>query len=317
MTSEKHTNILGTILTLLGGTFWGLSGACGQYLFDFEGANAKWLVSIRLLTAGLLMVLFYIAKDVWKNHTVKNAFRVFSNKRDAVSVILYGIGGMMLCQFSYFTCIEYSNAGTATMVQYIAPVLIMMTVCLLERKKPMLSELTAAFFAMLGIFLLATHGDLTHLVISEETLFWGLLSAVAVVFYNLFPIGLMNRYPTPYLLGWAMLIGGMLLCFLFKPFSIRQPVYPSTLLALAAVILLGTIVSFSFYMQGVKMIGATKASLYGCIEPVSAAFISALWLGSSFEPLDILGFAFVISTIFILSLAKSNTKKSASEALSN
>lgn len=322
MISEKRTPIIGTALTLLGGIFWGLSGACGQYLFEFEGANAKWLVSVRLLTAGLLMVLFYIAKDLCQNRTVKNALSVFSNRRDAASVCLYGIGGMMLCQYAYFTCIEFSNAGTATMVQYISPAMIMLIVCLTERKKPMPAEVVGVFSAFIGIFFIATHGDLTRLAISEKALFWGLLSAIAVVFYNLFPAGLMKRYSTPYLLGWAMLIGGIVLSLIFKPFSMKQPIHLSTLLALAAVILLGTIVSFSFYMQGVKMIGPTKAILYSCIEPVSAALIAAVWLGSSFAPLDILGFMFVISTIFILTFSKTgakkaDTKKTAPEALSD
>ena len=302
--SEKQTKIIGTLITLAGGTFWGLSGACGQYLFHFEGANSKWLVSIRLLIAGLVMVLFYILRDILKNHTLRNAFRIFADKRDTLEVVLYGIGGMMLCQFSYFTCIEYSNAGTATMIQYVAPVLIMITVCIMERKKPLPAELIAALSALAGIFLLATHGDWTHLVISGKALFWGLFSAIAVVFYNLFPKRLLQRFSAPYLLGFAMLIGGILLCLLFRPWSIPQPIHASTLIALTAVILLGTIVAFSLYMQGVKMIGPTKASLYGCIEPVSAAVISAVWLKSSFEMLDILGFAFVLSTIFILTFSK-------------
>lgn len=305
MNTTKQTQIIGTVLTLLGGTFWGLSGACGQYLFSREGANSKWLVSLRLLIAGLIMVLFYLARDLIRHHTLRNALRVFSDRRNALDVALYGIGGMMLCQFSYFTCIEYSNAGTATMIQYIAPVLIMLTVCLLEKKRPLPAELVAAFFAVLGIFLLATHGDLTHLVISKQTLFWGLLSAVTVVFYNLYPRRLMQQFSAPSLLGWAMLIGGILLCALFQPWSYGQPLHSSTLAAMFAVIFLGTIVSFSFYMQGVKMIGPTRASLYACIEPVSAALIAAVWLKESFQPIDIAGFACVISTIFILTFATS------------
>lgn len=304
MMEEKRTKITGTLITLLGGTFWGLSGACGQYLFNYEGANSKWLVSIRLLIAGLLMVLFYLIRDLFQNHTVRNALHIFEKKRDVLDIVLYGIGGMMLCQFSYFTCIQYSNAGTATMVQYIAPALVMLTVCVLERKKPLPTEILAAFLALSGIFLLATHGDVTHLVISKETLFWGLLSAVTVVFYNLYPRRLMKDFSAPYLLGWAMLIGGIVLCPLFRPWTYEQPIHSSTLAALFAVIFLGTIVSFSFYMQGVKMIGPTKASLYACIEPVSAAVIAAVWLHASFEPLDILGFALVISTIFVLALSK-------------
>lgn len=113
--------------------------------------------------------------------------RLWTNKKDALTIICYGIFGLMLCQYSYFKAIEYSNAGTATIL------------------------------ALLGVFLLATQGQPGHIVISGQALFWGLFSAGTVVLYNLIPRGLMRTYSTPFLLGFAMLIGGIALCILRKP----------------------------------------------------------------------------------------------------
>ena len=209
---------------------------------------------------------------------------------------------MMLCQYSYFKAIEYSNAGTATVLQYISPVLIMLTMCVLEKRLPGIVNTIAVLLALCGVFLLATHGQPGQLAISGGALFWGLFSAVTVVLYNLIPRGLMKTYPTPFLLGWAMLIGGALLCLLRKPWQYRPLIDTQTILCLAAIILLGTIVSFSLYMQGVKLIGPEKASLYACIEPVSAALFSAFWLHVPFSRTDLAGFLCILSTLFLITL---------------
>ena len=68
-----------------------------------------------------------------------------------------------------------------------------------------------------------------------------------------------------------------------------------------AVVFLGTIVAFSLYMEGIKRIGPTKASLIACVEPISATVISILWLKTSFEFLDILGIAMILLAVCLLS----------------
>ena len=77
---------------------------------------------IRLTMAGLTMLLYYIFKERGA------AFRIWKKGRDAAEVMIYGIAGLMLCQYTYFVTIELSNAGTATVIQYLSPVLI---ICLL------------------------------------------------------------------------------------------------------------------------------------------------------------------------------------------
>ena len=162
------------------------------------------------------------------------------------------------------------------------------------------------------MFLLATHGNINQLVISKETLFMGLASAVTVVIYNIQPKNLMTQFSTPLLLAWAMLIGGGVLTIIFKPWIYTPIIDIESIIALIVIIFLGTIVSFSLYMQGVKLIGPTKASLYACIEPVAAAVLSAVWLKNPLGFIDISGFILIVSTIFILMYANKPKDKEAS-----
>ncbi len=293
---KQNQNRYGITITLLGGCLWGLSGACGQFLFAQKGACSDWLVPIRLLTAGILPVSYYLLRRPGLTR------QIWGSRGSTVTLSAYGVLGMMLCQYSYFKAIEYSNAGTATVLQYLSPVLIMLTMCVREKRLPGIVNTAAVLLALCGVFLLATHGQPGRLAISGAALFWGLFSAVTVVLYNLIPRTLMKTYPTPFLLGWAMLIGGALLCLLRRPWLYRPLVDVQTVICLAAIIFLGTIVSFSLYMQGVKLIGPEKASLYACIEPVSAALFSAFWLRVPFGRTDIIGFLCILSTLFLITI---------------
>ena len=288
------SDTIGILMTIAGGCLWGLSAACGQFLFDVKGATAKWMVPIRLILAGSLMLFYYIISEK------KEAFRIWKKKRDAIDVMIYGLAGLMLCQFTYYYTIELSNAGTATVLQYISPVLIMILVCINEKRIPKIMEVVALVLAVLGIFLIATHGDIKHLAISKEALVIGLFSAWTVVIYNMQPKRLMRYYPTPYLLAWGMVIGGIVLAMLFKPWQYEVHVDLGVILAFGTIVLLGTISSFSLYMQGVKLIGPGRASLYCCVEPIAATLICAVWLKEPFAAIDIVGFLCILATILIL-----------------
>lgn len=57
--------------------------------------------------------------------------------------------GISLCQFTYFMAIEASNAGTATVLQYLSPILILSAVCIKEKRRPVGLELGAIGLSLL------------------------------------------------------------------------------------------------------------------------------------------------------------------------
>lgn len=65
-----NQNTKGVIFTMLGGIFWGISGIIGKYLFDEKQLTAVWLVTLRLLSAGLLMLLLAVVqkKEIGRAH---------------------------------------------------------------------------------------------------------------------------------------------------------------------------------------------------------------------------------------------------------
>ena len=104
----KRYEIIGVLLTLLGAILWGVSGASVQFLSNFRDMNLEWLVTMRLITAGLLTVIY-----AWFKYG--NAiFDVFRSLKDTVGLIVFGVFGMALCQYTYFKSIALAGAGIAT-----------------------------------------------------------------------------------------------------------------------------------------------------------------------------------------------------------
>ena len=301
--NKKKEVIFGTILTITGGILWGISGVCGQFLFQNKEVTASWLVPIRLVTAGLLLLLYYVIRDRGK------AFDIWKTKRNRTDIIVYGLAGMMLCQYSYFQTIEWSNAGTATVIQYLGPALIVVWVCFRTKRLPQTKEVLGVILAVTGIFLIATHGNPTSLALSQKALVMGLLSAVSVVVYTIKPAGLQKQFATPLVLAWGMLIGGAVLMVVFCPWNYQVIFDRETFAAVAFIILFGTMAGFSMYLTGVKMIGSVKASLVSCVEPVASMILTAVWMKVSFTTPDLIGTLFVIATIIILAVPTKKRQK--------
>ncbi|MCI6302065.1 MAG: DMT family transporter [Blautia sp.] len=294
---EKSKMVTGTIVTIAGGILWGVSGVCGQYMFQNKGVTASWLVSVRLVVAGLLMLCYYFLTDR------EQTLAIWKSKRDRRDVIIYGLLGMLPCQYAYFQTIEWSNAGTATVIQYLGPALIVIWVCFRTKRMPTLQEITGVILAVIGVFLIATHGNPTSLALSGRALLMGLASAVSVAIYTLEPARLQKKYDTPLILAWGMTIGGVALTLISRPWTAKGIQADAEMFAaLAFVIVFGTMAGFSLYMTGVKLIGSVKASLYACMEPVSSMILTVLWMKVNFTTPDLIGTLLVIATIIILAI---------------
>ena len=218
--------------------------------------------------------------------------------------VLFGVFGLLMSQFCYLTAISYSNAGTATVLQYLGPVMIMILSCLMGKRLPRLGELAALVLALGGTFLIATHGKFGTLAISGGALVFGLLAAVALLFYTLLPVGIIAKYGTIPVMGCGMTVGGALILPVVRPWTYDVSLDFAGFGAFLGIVVVGTLFAYPLYLMGVEYAGAVKASVASSIEPVAAAVISAVWLGNSFAFADIVGFAAVISAVVILSLIK-------------
>ncbi len=305
--TQKKRQIRGVVLTVTGAAAWGFSGTCGQYIFANSQMESGMLAAVRMLGAGMILLLLTLFTKK------KETFRIWRYPAEVARLIIFAIGGLMFSQFAYLTAISYSNSGTATVFQNTGIILIMILSCIFARRLPKGKEVTAAALTLVGVIFLATHGHLDRLVISGDALTWGGLAALALTTYTLLPGGLLEKWGTPLVNGFAMLIGGIVMACAFRIWEKSWDFEIHILLALIVMVVVGTVISFSFYLQGVSDIGPIKASMLACVEPVVATVVSALWLGTEFAPMDLFGFALIIGGCLLVSLSGDGKKEKEEE----
>lgn len=285
----------GTMITIAATLCWGFSGISGQYLMA-QGISVNLLTSLRLIIAGLVLTGLAFIKD---KATLTSLMSSGSNR---VRLLIFAICGLLANQYAYLQAIHYTNAGTATVLQYIAPVLVLAYVSLKGRTLPTFSESLSIFLAILGTFLIATHGHLASLAITPLGLFWGVLSAFTYTAYMIIPAKLIQSYGSLTIVGLGMLIGGLVFPIFTQAWRYRLPLNSLNLLALFGLIVVGAILAYTLFLKGISMVGPLQGSLLAAIEPVASVILAALILGQVFYQMDILGMLFIVLAVLIISL---------------
>ncbi len=295
----------GIILVITGALFWGIGGTVSKKLFQEFEIDVNWLVTIRLLIAGiLLLTVQFFRKDRFQ------IIGVWKNRRIAIQLIIFGLLGMLAVQYTYMASIKHGNAAVATLLQYLAPVMII--VYSIFRKKARLTrgDLLTVSLALVGCFLLLTNGSINQLSVPAPAIIWGVLSGVALAFYTLYAIPLLKQYDSLVIVGWAMIVGSFALSFVHPPWQIDvQSLTVEAYIYLVLVIIFGTMIAFWFYIESLQSLVPKESSLLGSIEPLAAVFSSVIWLKEPFGTFQWFGTTCIILMIVLLALHKDSSSK--------
>lgn len=283
----------GVLATLFGGLFWGFSGTCADFLFENYAVDTLWLACMRqLVSGGIFLVVILLTQR-------EKLFALLRNKRDMGILAVFAASGVLLNQLGYLTTIRLTNAGTATVLQCLQLIIIMVYACLTMHRAPRKRELAGVVLALVGTYLLATGGNPSNLAIPFEGLVVGLLAAVGASCMSIIPARLLREYGASVVTGMGMLLSGIVTSAFVQPWADMPALDGIGWAAFIVLAAVGSCLAYSLYMQGVRDIGSMRASLIGTIEPVSAAVTSALVLGTVFTVTDIAGFAAIIVMVFL------------------
>ena len=295
--------VKGRIYTLIGAISWGLSGACGQYLMNDSGVSPIYLTALRMVIAGLVLTLFACLKQP------KQFCEVVKSPKIMRRMLFFGIFGLMLCQLTYLFAIHSSNAGTATVLQYTCPIFIVIYVSLKEKTVPTIMEFVAIVFALVGTFVITTHGNPFNLSLSPSGLFWGIISAFAYALYTLLPGKLIRQWGSLIVTGLGLLSGGILFYFGTASWQYTIQWQPYTFIAFIGIIGIGTIFAYSLYLEGVSLIGPVQGSLLASAEPISSVFFSIILLGEIFQGIDIVGIVLILIAVYLITMKEQLQEK--------
>lgn len=296
----KYKRRTGFLLVITGAIFWGIGGTVAQKLFQQYKIDINWLVSIRLLIAGfsLLLVQFF-----WKDKG--QIVGIWKQKSTSFQLIIFALFGMLAVQYTYMASIQHGNAAVATLLQYLAPTMII--IFLVFKKQTVLSktDVIAILLALAGAFFLLTNGSFHQLSVPMPAIIWGVLSAVALAFYTLYAISLLKYYDSLVVVGWAMVIGGTALSFIHPPWKINLAQLPlEAYFYLFFVIFFGTMLAFWFYIESLNSLLPKETSLLGTLEPLAAVLATVFWLKESFGLYQWIGAACILGLVLVLALSK-------------
>ncbi|OUO90766.1 GNAT family N-acetyltransferase [Gordonibacter sp. An230] len=284
----------GIACAALGGICWGFSGTCAQLMTGGFGVPVPWITCVRLLSAAVVFLAVCAVREP------RNLLAALRDARSLARIAAFALFGVLLTQVSYLTAISYTNAGTGTVLERLGLVLIMLYVCLRARRLPRAREAVGLVLAIAGTVLIATKGNFGELAIPAEGLFWGFVSAFALACYTLIPGKVLEKWGSFIVTGLSMLVGGVVATVAVRPWTVGVEVSLDLALVMGAMVLVGTFAAYLFYLQGITDAGPVRAGLVGCVEPVSAAVISAVWLGTPVAPVDLVGIALIIGMMFLV-----------------
>ncbi|MEK4229352.1 EamA family transporter [Solibacillus sp. FSL H8-0538] len=296
----KNDRFKGLLLVISGCFFWGIGGTVSQQLFQNEGIEVGWLVSVRLLIAGILLLL---AQFLFKDK--EQILDVWKHKFTATRLIIFALVGMLAVQYTYMASIETGNAAVATLLQYLAPVMIIIYVVLRGQSRFTPRDAVTVILALSGSFFLLTNGSLSALAVPMPSIIWGLLSGVTLAFYTIYAIPLLKLYDSLVIVGWAMVVAGITMSFFHAPWDVDVSTWTGmTVFYLVIVVIFGTMLSFWFYIESLQTLTAKEASLLGNIEPLTAVLATVIWLKEPFGTFQWFGAGLILLMMIYLALKK-------------
>lgn len=291
---RKNRVTRGIVFAALGGICWGFSGTCAQLLTSELGAPVAWITCVRLLMGAAIFLGACLVKN-WRSLRA-----VMRDKRSLLRIAAFALFGVLLTQISYLSSISFTNAGTGTVLERLGLIVIMLYVCLRAKRLPKVREAVGLVLAIGGTFLIATKGNFGVLAIPAEGLFWGIVSAFALACYTLIPGKALEKWGSFIVTGLAMLLGGVVATVFVQPWNIPVDINPQLTGVMVAMVVIGTFLAYLFYLQGITDAGPVRAGLVGCVEPVSATVISAVWLGTPVLPIDIVGMLMIMAMMVLV-----------------
>ena len=294
---EKKRRKKGIIMVLAGAPLWGASGVAVQYLFNAKHVTPEWVLTVRMFVTAIL----FLAVDKFQGQDVFGFWKKPGNCKEMLIFSFFGSLGM---QLPFFIAIDMSNAPTATVLQYLMPVIVLFWCLYKNKQKPSKTEILAVFLAILGTYLLATKGNWTSLAISSEGLFWGILSAFGMAIYTVYPKKLLAENSSMSVLGWSSFVTGIYLLVLTWPFPTKGILDWQTWSAFGVLVFLGTFVSYFLYLESTKYIKPYEVSSLAAVEPLSSLVLAILLLGVKFILIDLVGVACIITTVILLARQK-------------
>ena len=296
--------VKGIFMITIGSMFWGATGPMMEWMLHHTKMTPEFMLSVRLIIAGVIILSILS----WKK---QNVWTIWQNRSWSIQLIVFSVIGMLGLQYTFVKTIEVSNAVMATLLQFLAPIFIILYLSIIVKKVPPKTQIVGMIGTMLGLFLLLTNGSFSSLEVSGVTLIWGVALGFTYAFYTLYPSRLQQEWGVLLIIGWGMIISGLALAYKAKLWSTDEwyllldlPV----LLMMLSLVVLGAS-AFILFLSSMKYISPVETSVLSSIEPLTAMVISAVWLQAVLKGWQLTGAIIMLIFVVYLSIAGEGKKQ--------
>jgi drug/metabolite transporter (DMT)-like permease len=213
-----------------------------------------------------------------------------------------GIGAFNTLQY---WALEHTQALNTLLLQSAAPLVVAVWSLALLGVRLTLAQATGVLLSMGGVLIILMHGDLTKLSNIEFNL-GDLIFLVALVIFGLYSVLSLKRPDIHALSFVAFTFGagaaGLIPLFIWE--LLARPLMQidtANLLTLAYVALFPSTIAYLCFNRGVQLIGANRAAPFFHVVPVFGTVMSIVFLGEHPQAFHFIGFALVLTGVFVAS----------------
>jgi drug/metabolite transporter, DME family len=295
----------GYLLIAAAAFLWGVSAALGRAAFTgrltWLGASPHPIDPLILsqTRAGFSLLLLLPSLLVARGWQ-----RIKLPVRDLVQCFFLGTLGVAVSNYFYYVAIQRTNVATAIIVQYTAPVWVLLYVVARGQQKLSLQKVAAVAFAVTGIALvIGIMGGQSGMALRLDSYGFiaALLASFSFAFYNVGAHSILARHDRWLVLLWTLISAFVCWLFLNPPWKVVSAHYaPPEWGFLFIFSMISVLGPFSFYFHGLQYLEPTRAIIASCLEPVFSILLAAAFLGELLRPMQTAGIVLVLAAIIIV-----------------
>ncbi|MGL6266451.1 MAG: DMT family transporter [Chitinophagaceae bacterium] len=270
--------------------FWGgtfiATRIAAQTFEPFMGASFRYIIAS--------IILIPLA---WK--TNRNFLQV--NRKQFFQLCLLGFSGIFAYNFFFFKGLKLVPASHGALLVALNPIMVMLFSAWRYREKIKPTSIAGILISMIGVALVISRGNLLELFSGFQ---WGdafmLGCPVTWAMYTLAGKDALKTTTPLQASAWASLTGCLML-LLFAGTETFPDIVPGKVwIALAYLGIIGTVLAFVWYYEGVMKLGVTKTAIFNNLVPVFALILSVIILNEQVHMYTYIGAACVISGVVII-----------------
>jgi drug/metabolite transporter (DMT)-like permease len=311
--SKRGFMASGLGIALFSSAVFGTSGSFGKALLE-TGWTPGAAVTARLTGAALILAVPAILALRGRWHQLKDNW---------LTILLFGLIGVAACQLFYFNAVARLSVGVALLLEYLAPVIIVLWLWAMSRRTPHPLTIGGTLLSLGGLILVL---DLTGSVkVDFVGVLWGIAAAVCLAMYFFITAKENDSLPPIVLASGGLLVGavimwiGALTGLLPMSFNTADtklgPWTTPWWVALAGLVILATVLAYVSGVMAARALGSKVASFVSLTEVLFAVIWAWLLLGELPGPIQLLGGVLIVGGVVLVRMEELRGPKSGQPAL--